>query len=265
MPSASPGKVLRRFVLDFLVEEALRRDPTVDGASRQMLAASFSVEPIADLGNARKYRIVTADAGKNRRAYIFLFRRPCADRAFRTTELLYRRCVAVLRDGDLGVPAHRRIIVVRERLLRHRVREEFGLILSELTDHPLQATRIETGPLVADIPKSLLALGIVEVYPRSPSGTRHDLSARSRDAQSRDAGGGDSDVIPVEVWLQRAYTDAFGRPPMHIYLADPDVPVYVVRVLEIDSQHEDWVLEVTRHLRVREGSIRLEVRLLDSR
>ncbi len=263
MQPASPGKILRRFVLDFLVEQALRRDPTVDGARRRMLAASFSIEPLEDLGFARKYRVVAAEQNENRRVYLFLFRRPCPDRAFRTTELCFRRTIAVLRNGDAGLPAHRRDLLVPERLLRHRVIQDVGLAITETVSDPPAATRILSGSLVADVPKSLLTLGIIEVYPKgSLAGTRRESPTRKTKkrlpAADRPPG-----TISVEDWLRRAYQDTFGSPPVHISLADPTGPVYVVRVLGVTPKHEEWALEVTRHLRVREGAIKLEVRLLD--
>jgi hypothetical protein len=51
--------------------------------------------------------------------------------------------------------------------------------------------------------------------------------------------------------------------PVHVSTASHNGPVIAIRVLEITEDHDRWAVEVTRHLRVREGSLDLEVQLLE--
>ena len=264
----TPGDLLRRFVLDFMVEQALKRHADIDGRSRSTLAASFSIEPLVNVGSVRKYRVIASESGENRRVYQFLFDRPCHDRAFRTTELCYRRCVTVLRDGDLGVASRGRDILVPERLLRHKAYDEVGFLLTEVGEHHKAPVAQLEGARVADIPKVMMTLGIVEVY---PAGTvsyaeqapvppvRRTLPGHGR-RKALIVG-----AVTVPQWLERAYADTFGHPPVHVAKVSEDGPVFVVRVVEITDAHENWAVEVTRHLRIREGKLNLEVRLLDVR
>ena len=264
----TPGDLLRRFVLDFMVEQALKRHADIDGRSRSALAASFSIEPLTNLGNVRKYRVIASESGENRRVYQFLFDRPCRDRAFRTTELCYRRCVTVLRDGDLGVASRGRDILVPERLLRHKAYDDVGFVLTEVGELPkVPAAQLE-GARVADIPKVMMTLGIVEVYEagtvsyekQGPAPVvRRTMPGHGRRTAPVGA------AVSVPQWLERAYADTFGHPPVHVAKVSDEGPVFVVRVVEITDAHESWAIEVTRHLRIREGKLKLEVRLLDVR
>ncbi|MCD6499137.1 MAG: hypothetical protein J7M25_12675 [Deltaproteobacteria bacterium] len=271
MADSSPADMLRRFVLDFLVEQALKKDPFVDGRSRKALAASFSIEPLVDLGNARKYRIINTETAANRRVYLFFLGRPSTDHDFPTTEICFKRAVAVLRDGLTADSSNHRDLLVRERIRRQRSHEQVGLILTEvMTPHPKQA------PLdvseVTEIPRSLLALGIVEAYPAG-SFSAEDTPETGRLVRTpmwapdrQDMAHQDfAPQVSVHDWLQRAYKDTFGEPPIHVSTSSEQGPVYTVRVKEITPKHEQWVIEVTRHLRVREGALKLQVQLLDVR
>ncbi len=260
--------MLRRFVLDFMVEQALKRNQDLDGRSRHSLAASFSIEPLVNVGNVRKYRVIASESGENRRVYQFLFDRPCRDRAFRTTELCYRRCVTVLRDGELGVAPRDRDILVPERLLRHQAHEDMGFILSEELDIQKEPVAQLEGSRVADIPKVMRTLGIVEAYPSGTVGLggekrRPVLHKTMTGHRALDAA--PAAVVSVPDWIRRAYTDTFGQSPVHVAKVSDEGPVFVVRVVSITDAHEKWALEVTRHLRIREGRLTLEVRLLDVR
>ncbi len=265
----TPSDLLRRFVLDFMVEQALKRNVEVDGRSRNALAASFSIEPLVNVGNVRKYRVIASESGENRRVYQFLFERACHDRAFRTTELCYRRCVTVLRDGDLGVAPRERDILVPEHLVRHRAYDKVGFILTEVGDVQVEQIPQLEGARVADIPKVMRTLGIVEVYPagtvQQSQGGRSSSALRRTVQGHRTRRGIPTGNVSVSDWIKRAYTDTFGQPPVHVSKVSEEGPLYVVRVLAITDRHEAWVLEVTRHLRIREGKLRLEVRLLDVR
>jgi hypothetical protein len=288
MPKANPGELLRRFVLDFLVEEALKEDPMVNGDSRRAMGASFSVEPMVDLGNIRKYRVISTRAGSNRRVYLFLFRRASQDRAFRTTELCFRRCVTLLRGNDASLNENEHDILMREELRRQRSSEDVGLILTEVVANPLDVAAVSPGRF-SEIPKCLVDLGLLELYPKGTMDRLHSGGGGVQSGQSvggaghRDleqtkepqpaASAGDetgeepkvSQPRPVSVhdWLKRAYLDTFGMEPVHVSTASHNGPVIAIRVLEITEDHDRWAVEVTRHLRVREGSLDLEVQLLE--
>jgi hypothetical protein len=291
MRKKSPGELLRRFVLDFLVEEALEENPMVDGDGRRALGASFSVEPMVDLGNIRKYRIISTRTASNRRVYLFLFRRPSSDRAFRTTELCFRRCVMMMRSREPGAVEKGKDVIVREELRRQKSLEDVGLLLTEVVGSPPDAPPSAPSRF-SEIPKSLVDLGVLEIYPEgtlaqgaAAQGARDEPAEGSfRLAPKRDAAKGVESVggrsgglegqpaeplptstpqVSVQDWLRQAYRDTFGEEPVHVATASRKGPVFAVRVLEISEKHDQWVVEVTRHLRIREGSLDLEVRLLE--
>ena len=276
----SPGELLRRFVLDFLVEEALKQDPTIGQDSRRALAASFSVEPLVDLGNIRKYRVISTQMPSNRRVYLFMFQRASGDRAFSSTELCFRRCLTVLRDQDPGVHQRDRDVLIRESLRRHRSVDKMGLLLTEALIPKPDVSFMDPGSL-SDIPKSLLELGVMEVYPEgtlnrlqlprasrrrlTPSSLRRPSSAEAKQRPEPAHTPPELQTVSVHDWIRRAFIDTFGRPPIHISVSAPNGPVFTIRVLELTESHEKWAAEVTRHLRVREGSMSLEVRMLEVR
>lgn len=285
MDTHSPGEMLRRFVLDFLVEEALRDDPSVDGDRRKALGASFSVELLADLGYARKYRVISASTPSNRRVYVFLLNRAINDRAFSSTDLLFRRCLKVLRDGKPGSIRKDHDLLIRESLRKQKVWEGMGFILSEVADPPPKSPPVPLGRF-SDVPRSLVDLGILEVYPkgtvvgdesqeghgglasRLASNGQAELSpltpkADPPKAPSFQKEAGSIDEVTVHDWLKRAYEDTFGSPPIHVTTSSPKEPVITLRVREISEKHESWAVEVTRHLRIREGSLNLSVQLFE--
>jgi hypothetical protein len=395
MPKVSPGDLLRRFVLDFLVEEALKNDPSVDGKRRQALGASFSVEPLVDLGNIRKYRVINTTQPSNRRVYLFLFGRASTDRAFHSTELCFRRCVTILRDRDPGAREQDHEIMIREELRRRRAADGVGLLLTEVVTPPPEMPPLSPARL-SEVPRSLVELGILEIYPpevgsteqatrtptlrkhprvegggvgkdrvggkgvgggRRPPGNKTDshgtdptktmrqaagagapsagappagapsagapsggaqatgaqaaVSSGQAEAAGGQAAGGQAETaggqaetaggqaaggqaaggqaeaaggqaetaggqaaggqaeaaggqaVSVHDWLRRAYRDSFGTDPVHVATASPNGPIITIRVVGLDEAHDSWAAEVTRHLRVREGSLNLEVRLLD--
>lgn len=276
--AANPGDLIRRFVLDFLVEEALRTDPSLGGDGRAALSTSFSIEPLVDLGNIRKYRIISTEFSSNRRVYLFMFQRVSTDRAFSTTELCFRRCLTVLRDQDSGVHRRDRDVLIREVLKRHRSVENMGLLLTDVVVPRPDIPLVEQGPYMLDIPRSLIDLGVLEVYPQGslayvnlpPIDQRRMTPARSRQKSEssvpikpqEERPKVDLSDITVQEWLTRAFSDTFGHPPIHISLSSSDGPIFTIRVAELTEAHQRWALEVTRHLRIREGSIKLEVQLL---
>lgn len=281
METHSPGDLLRRFVLDFLVEEALRHDPTVDGDKRKALGASFSVEPMADLGYARKYRVISPNTPSNIRVYVFMFSREINDKAFRSTEQLYRRSLTVLREQDPGAVRTENDIVIRETLKRHRIWEDIGLIISELSRTD---TAVPPVPLdrFSDVPRSLVELGILEIHVKGsaqkpaekiPEGRMAKLVNQARINPLKQGVSGEISVsdtstnsngeITVHDWIKRAYEDTFGEIPIHISTNTNQGPVITLRVMEISEKHETWAVEVTRHLRIREGSLDLTVQLLE--
>jgi len=273
MADSNPADMLRRFVLDFLVEQALKKDPFVDGRSRKALAASFSIEPLVDLGNVRKYRIINTETAANRRVYLFFLSRPSTDHMLPTTGACFKRAVAILRDGITAASSDHRDLLVRERIRRQRANEQVGLVLTEVMtlrprQSPLDVSKI------SELPRSLVTLGIVEAYPtgtiQNEEGTETDRLIRTpmwapKPQQSTSNQAHENPVVSVHNWLQRAYEDTFGEPPVHVSTSSEQGPVYTVRVKEITPKHEQWVIEVTRHLRVREEALKLQVQLLDVR
>lgn len=290
METHSPGEMLRRFVLDFLVEEALRDDPSVDGDRRKALGASFSVEPVADLGYARKYRVISTSTQSNRRVYVFLLNRAINDRAFSSTELLFKRCLKVLRDGKPGSIRAEHDLLIREAFRKQRLWEEMGFILSEVVEASPKVPSVPLGRF-SEVPRSLVDLGVIEVYPK---GTLSENEAQGGDggvaaqlakngqaemkplppegaspegasppAPSFQGEPGSSGAVTVHDWLKRAYEDTFGSPPIHVTTSSPKEPVITLRVRELSEEHESWAVEVTRHLRIREGSLDLSVQLLE--
>ncbi len=266
---ANPGDLLRRFVLDFLVEESLRIDPTIDGAKRRAMGASFSVELIVDLGYARKYRVISPNTPSNRRVYIFLMDRIIGDKAFSSTAQLYKRSLSILKSGNPGAIRTEHKILIRETIKRQRKMENMGFLISEVI-HP--APEVPTVPLdrFSDIPRSLVDLGILEVYLKEsidaqdpvqtfPETGPGVIQTGTEKNETKTSG----ETVSVHDWIKRAYEDTFGSPPIHVSTSSKTEPIITIRIEEISPKHETWAVEVTRHLRIREGALQLSLQLLE--
>lgn len=273
MANQNPGDLLRRFVLDFLVEEALRVDPTIDGNKRRAMGASFSVEPMVDLGYARKHRVISPNTPSNRRVYIFLLDRPIDDKAFSSTRQLYKRSLSILKNGNPGAIRTEHKILIRETIKRQRTWDNMGFLISEVIK---TSPDVPTVPLdrFSDIPRSLVNLGILEVYLQESLAGLKPVQAiastvwdsgqpRIEEETPETHGESAQEDVSVHDWIKRAYEDTFGNPPIHVSTSSKKGPVITIRVKEISPKHETWAIEVTRHLRIREGALELSLQMLE--